>query len=164
MTGTPRERLEQALAAPADSAATIAGTSVTAIGWATVDLDRAAIDLAGALGLAVGAFAPAARSEALGGACLVARGVLAGGRSIVLIEPDTEGRLAATLARRGEGPAVAWLVAPGMSAALTAIRAADIALSSARDGPFGPERLLNDGAVDGPHRLLVGHPAGTIHP
>lgn len=52
---------------------------------------------------------PAPRSMALGCVCRVATGVLFDGGSLALLEPDTEGRLAASLARLGEGPTVAWL-------------------------------------------------------
>ena len=163
MIRLPRVLLDEAFEVAADSAvAAIAGAQPIAIGWATVELDRAATELAGALGLADDAFEPTARSPTLGCACRVARDVLGDRRSIVLLEPDTEGRLAATLARLGEGPSVAWLEAPDPAAASAALRSAGIALSTERDGPLGPEWLLEDGAIRGPHRLLVGRPAGTI--
>ena len=161
----PRERIEAALLAAADvPAARVAGARPSAIGWATVDLDRAAVEMARALGLKTERFESAARSVALGSACRIAIGVLLDGGSLVLLEPDAEGRLAASLARFGEGPAVAWLQVEGPATAADALRTAGFAVSAERDGPFGPERLIVDGPVHGPHRLLVGRRPGTIHP
>jgi hypothetical protein len=96
-------------------------------------------------------FLEAADSTVLGARCRIGHGVLEGGLSLVLLEPATEGPLAASLARSDEGPVVAWLTAadPGVS------------VSAIRDGPLGPERLLLDGPIHGPYRLLV-EPAGTI--
>lgn len=157
------ERLDEAFEVAAASAvAALTGARPIAIGWATVELDRAATELAGALGLGLAVFEPAARSPTLGCACRVALDALGKGRSIVLIEPDTEGRLAATLARHGEGPSVAWLETHDPDAAAAALRIAGVAVSTERDGPLGPERLLVVGPIHGPHRLLVGRPAGTI--
>ncbi len=165
VVATPRERVEAALlAAGGTQAARASGARPIGIGWATVDLDRAAPDLAEALGFRVERFEPASRSMALGCVCRVARGALLDGGSVVLLEPDTEGRLAASLARLGEGPTVAWLQAELPGTAADALRAAGIAVSAERDGPFGPERLIVDGVLYGPHRLLVGLSAGTIHP
>ena len=98
----------------------------------------------------------------LGCVCRVAAGILPAGGSLVLLEPDTEGRLAASLARLGEGPSVTWLRAGDPPAAVEALRTAGFAVSAERDGPLGPERLIVDGPVHGPHRLLVGPSAGTI--
>lgn len=165
MAATPRERVEAALLAAAGTPASrVARARPVAIGWATVELDRAGADVAAALGLGVERFEPAPRSLALGCVCRVATGVLLNGGSVALLEPDTEGRLAASLARLGEGPTVAWLRAEEPTTAADALRMAGFALSAERDGPFGPERLIVDGPVHGPHRLLVGPAAGTIPP
>jgi hypothetical protein len=116
------------------------GPRPLAIGWATVDLDRAAGELAAILPAGV-TFRPAARSDVLGAACRVADRVPPGWPAVALLEPDTEGRLAATLARFGESWAAEW--------------SASQADQADRPGPFGPERLrLGDGAY-GPHHLLV---------
>jgi hypothetical protein len=163
VAGTPRERIEAALLAAASHPTTrLAGARPIAIGWATVELDRAAEGLARALGLRTEPFEPAPRSIALGCACRIAIGVLLDGRSLALLEPDTEGRLAAALARLGEGPAVAWLQVERLVTAADALRTAGLALATERDGPFGPERLIVDGPVHGPHRLLAGRRPGTI--
>ena len=79
----------------------------------------------------------------------------------MLLEPSTEGRLAATLARHGEG----WwrdLVAVRPDEPASDTRAVGVRSRGAA-GPFGPERLFLDGPVSGPHRLVV-RPPGTIAP
>jgi hypothetical protein len=126
-----------------------------AVGWATVDLDRAAAELTLLLGLGRDAFVLAEDSVALGARCRVAAGVLPGGLSMAIVEPVTEGRLAATLAKRGEGPAAAWSIpaAGGI-----------VSRTHARPGPFGPERLRPGSPVTGPHRFLIETAPGTIPP
>lgn len=159
-------------AAAASLPAHVAGR-IIAHGWATVDLDRAVQELGEALGIPPERFTVAADAQLIGARCRVADAVLPDGSSLAILEPTTEGRLAATLARVGEGPAAVWLVAASDgSAAFVAGRAAragravdasglPIATSSERDGPFGVERLVLGGPTHGPHRLLVGLP-GTI--
>jgi hypothetical protein len=140
-----------------------------AIGWATVDLDRATGELAASLGLPGDyPFRAAARSAILGGTCRLAPGVLPDGGSLVVLEPDTEGRLAASLARFDEGPLAAWLVAEARAPgdALEVLRRAGLTLSAEGGGPFGHERLVVDrlARATGRHRFLVIGPAGTIRP
>lgn len=148
MTGTAQDRILGALAAAPSHDRPIA------LGWATVDLDRAAADLAAALGLTVAAFHPANDSIVLGARCRVAEGVLAGGMPLAILEPATEGLLAAALARHGEGPSVTWAQS---SDAPTRRQA------SLRPGPFGPERLQTGGPPQGPFLLLIEDEPGTIH-
>jgi hypothetical protein len=122
------------------------GPGPLAVGWATVDLDRAAVELAP--WLAPGsAFDPAADCELLGARCRIgqAREAVAPAPLVVLLEPSTEGRLAATLARHAEGWCATW----------EADRAGARRTSVVMAGPLGPERLVLDGPVHGPHRLLV---------
>ena len=126
-----------------------------AIGWATVELDRAASELARDLGISPGAFLDALDSVALGARCRVADDLLPGGLALVILEPATEGRLAATLARFGEGPAATWYRTETH---------VDIRASSPRPGPFGSERLVAGDSVHGPHRLLIEPGTGTIAP
>jgi len=123
-------------------------------GWATVDLDRAAADLASELGCDVAEFLPAPDSIVLGARCRVADGVLPGGTRLAILEPRTEGRLAAALARHGEGPLVAW----ARSSDAPTRRPATV-----RHGPFGPERLQPGGPPQGPFLLLIEDEPGTIH-
>ena len=124
--------------------------SALAVGWATVELERAARDLSHLL--APGAtFEVAPSSVILGARCLVGQAAEDGLR-IVLLEPGTEGRLAATLARAGEGWAATWT---RDQAVATAPRTEAARLSAARPGPFGDERLLLGGSIPGPHRLFI---------
>ena len=115
-----------------------------AVGWATVELDRAARELSHLLAAGAG-FSHAASSVILGARCRSAPAAEVG-LWIALLEPDTEGRLAGTLARNGEGWAATWVV-PEESGTR--------ALSAARPGPFGPERLLLTRSFSGTHRLVV---------
>lgn len=119
---------------------------VLAVGWATVELDRAARELSHLLA-AGAAFAPADASVILGARCRTGPAAEAG-LWIALLEPETEGRLAGALARDGEGWTASWVLAghTGTSAA---------ALSAARPGPFGPERLVLGIPSGGPHRFVV---------
>jgi len=140
------ERLQEALLQ------TGGDSEPVAVGWATVDLDRAALELADLLGLGPDVFVAADDSITLGGRCRIAAEVLPGGLSVVILEPSTEGRLAGRLARLGEGPAAVW-------SSLGTTAATDTAGS--QPGPFGPERLVPDGPPQGPYRIVVTAP-GTI--
>ena len=137
-----------------------------AIGWATVELDRATSELAGALDLPRGqeAFRPAPRNTVLGGACRVAAGVLPDGGSLVVLEPDTEGRLAGSLARLDEGPVAVWFAAHLAEGAPEALGEAGFTVSAEQEGPLGMERLVMSGPTNaaGRYRLLVAPAAGTI--
>lgn len=156
------ERLLAVLATEAIVRTTVAiGGRTLALGWATVELDRAAVDLGAALRLPSDRFADVEASLLLGARCRVARGALADGISLVLLEPVTEGRLAAKLARFGEGPAAVWLAVADVSDAVAVLGASGAHTSTGRAGPFGAERLIVDGPIHGPHRLLVER-AGTI--
>jgi hypothetical protein len=118
-----------------------------------VELDRAALELEPLLAPG-SAFEPAAGCELLGATCRVglARDGAAGASTIVLLEPSTEGRLAVTLARHGEGWCATW-----EQDALSPERTSIVV-----GGPLGLERLVLGGRPDGPHRLLVR--AVTIEP
>ena len=122
-------------------------------GWATVEIERAALELAERLRPGA-AFEPVARSAVLGARCV--RGLaFEGVEWIVLLEPDTEGRLAGYLARHGEGWAATWLAADdGVNG--SAVQ------DGTSPGPFGPEWLEVDEPRAGPFRLRVS-PA-TIEP
>ena len=127
---------------PDDAAAALA------VGWATVELDRAARELSDLL-VSGDAFVDAPSSETLGARCRIGTASAEGGVRIVLLEPETEGRLSATLARHGEGWVATWVAGP------TAPPSSVVPMSVARPGPFGEERLVLGGPVTGPHRLLV---------
>jgi hypothetical protein len=124
--------------------------------WATVDLERALHDL-GEIGEAA---APASASaEAMPDAHLGARVVYVPARdgrpALALAEPTTEGRLAATLARHGEGPAGRYLsVSDGLPEVRARAAATGIAMSRVEPGPFGRSILVLIGPVTGPHLIL----------
>lgn len=127
----------------------LAELPVVAIGWATVELDRAAAELA-----ALASFEPVARDANLGAAC---RRSPLGDRSsavTVLIEPDTEGLLAATLARFGEGVAAVYLGPLDRSDVDDTPN-----LGPPRSGPLGPARLVIGRPRWGPHALVL---AGAV--
>jgi len=131
---------------------------ILAVGWTTVELDRAARELAHLLAPGA-AFVEATPCEHLGAWCRIGRvrpGAAAAG-VVVLLEPSTEGHLAATLARHDEGWQVTW---EAVDDATT--RAAGVILTMERHGPLGPERLILGGPATGPHRLVV--TAATIAP
>ncbi|HSL32309.1 MAG TPA: GNAT family N-acetyltransferase [Candidatus Limnocylindrales bacterium] len=82
---------------------------------------------------------------------------------IALVEPITEGRLAATLARHGEGEVGAYLEAvDGLVAARSAAVRAGVRVSRPASGPFGPSFLVLGGPAAGPHTILA-EPASGYH-
>jgi hypothetical protein len=125
---------------------TTLGLPVVALGWATVDTERAVAELR-----EHGPFEAAADEAILGARCAVSSRDVA--VRLAILEPNTEGRLAATLARHAEGPAVLWVAGtPPL----------DLRLSAPADGPFGSERLVLGGTLGDRHLLVVERPAGTI--
>jgi hypothetical protein len=165
MTGAddPLARIARFVAESAEShVARVTDARPVAIGWATVELDRAAAELADALGTDAGRFSDSDQDPGLGAYTRIARGGLAPALDLVLLEPSTEGRLSGTLARHGEGPVAAWLRTLDEAAALAALRAAGIAVAGVLDGPLGPARLILDGPISGPHRFLLVSAPGTI--
>lgn len=129
-----------------------------ALGWATVELDRVERAFATSYpGIATEAVELGV-DALLGARVRLLRPGVDGLPRLVLLEPSTEGRLAATLARHGEGPAAIWLASSrGEPADPAAVRR-----SVATVGPFGTEVLLLDGPTHGPHRLVVLAAPGTI--
>ena len=126
--------------------------------WATVDLERALADLGG--GGSEGA------APELGSAARQSMDPLLGARVVVVTdddgtliavaEPSTEGRLAAVLARQGEGPAGRYVRAPvGIAALRPLAAAAGVTLSAPADGPFGPSVLVAAGPIGAPIVVLV---------
>jgi len=158
----PLGRLRSLLAAVIGDPALVAiGAQPVALGWATVELDRASLELGAELGIQPGQFIPAAPTPALGARCRMAQDVVPTGVALVILEPSTEGRLAASLARRGEGPAAVWLAVASLPEAVTTLRRTGVATSVPGIGPLGRECLLHDRPIHGPHRLVV-ELAGTI--
>ncbi len=130
------------------------------VGWATVELDRAVAELTGDHATVVEA---RPRDAHLGATARLL--AFADGRRVLLLEPDTEGRLAASLVRFDEGAAVTYLFG-GRGAAVRA-QAAGFSLSAEGDGPFGSQRLVLGGPAWGPHLVVVvaeALPPATIRP
>lgn len=91
----------------------LGGARLIAIVWATVELDRAERELGAILGAPLAAHA-APRDDALGAAVRIARPFGPDPEpALLLVEPDTEGRLAGLLARHGEGIVAVELDAGG---------------------------------------------------
>ena len=148
------------------------------IGWATVELDRAEDELGMWLGDGAGepggvGVPPEASDPHLGAFSRVRSAGGLPGDSFVLLEPRTEGRLAASLARDSEGPCALYLrPAVGLGAWSAAARERGVRLSARRAGPLGMEVLLVGGPIAGPHLLVVNArrsskrnaAAGTIAP
>lgn len=129
---------------------------VLAIIWATVDTDRV---LAG-----IGAAADKLPDDPLLGAAVRLVRPPAG-HAIAILEPSTEGRLAETLARSGEGPAGHYIATTdGLTDVATRAAEAGIVLSRVERGPFGPSVLVLGSSRAGPHLVLVDRSAGTIDP
>ncbi|MEO8229919.1 MAG: hypothetical protein ABI628_09185 [Chloroflexota bacterium] len=130
--------------------------SVVGIGWATVELDRAATELGSTAGYDV---EPAEPDALLGATARIGRAA-GSGPVAVLLEPFTEGRLAAFLARHGEAPAVLYVVPPagGLEAAVARLTAARIRTRSG-SGPLGPAALVLGRSADEPQLILVAVPS-----
>ena len=139
---------------PPGAADDIDPRSVVAEIWATVDLERALREF-GATGEVL------SDDPLLGAAVRLVR--RESGPPLALAEPITEGRLAASLARFGEGSAGHYVVASDDLAAVTReLAGRGVHVSRPADGPFGRAVLVLRGPVAGPHLVLVEPPAGTI--
>jgi len=141
---------------------------LVAIGIATVDTERFASERGWRLAAAadddlLGAMATAAATSG------TARDIVAGPPGIVLLEPSTEGRIAASLARRGEGPAVLYLrTTRGIDDARAELSRRGCRPTPVATGPFGRACAVG-GSAWGPHLVIVDSgvlagPARTIAP
>lgn len=120
-------------------------------GLSTVDIDRAIERASFEDG---SRWEPAARDELLGARAVIRLGSERGNHlHVVLLEPDTEGRLAASLARFGEGLAAIYLASPATSTMRPP--ATDARYGRRANGPLGPARLLLGGAPWGPHVVVL---------
>lgn len=99
--GPDLDRLEVGDPAPGPmERSTLGGPRLAALGWATVDAERLAATLAKPLG------DEAHEDPALGA---MGYGIASAALPLVLLEPASEGRIAAALARLGEGPVALYL-------------------------------------------------------
>ncbi len=132
---------------------------VVAVGWATVDLDRAWVELAPRTPTAP-AVGAVVRDELLGARGRIL-GTSAGGVRSILLEPATEGRLAASLAHRGEGPAVLY-VAPTVGDLSAAVDRLTHGGSRVRAGrtALGPGVVVLGVPSAGPQVIVVAVPSG----
>jgi hypothetical protein len=135
--------------------ATSLGLRLVATGRATVDLDRAEADAREAMD--VRRISAAGDDELLGAHCRIV--ATQRGDAIVLLEPSTEGRLAAALAKFGEHHVVDYVAGTGDVVRTAA--AAGVALSAVAGGPFGRQRLVLGGPRWGPFVVIV-EQAATI--
>jgi hypothetical protein len=125
---------------------------VIGTGLATLDLDQAE-ERARAI-IAHRAITDAADDALLGARCRIVS--VDEGPSLLLLEPITEGRLAASLARYGQEPVASYMatLVPGEDV-LAAAAMAGISLSPSTPGPLGMSRLVLGGPAWGPHVILV---------
>ncbi len=118
---------------------------VVGVCWATVELDRAACELA-----VLGPVETAPRDATLGGTARRSRRDGPLRPALILLEPNEEGLLAAALARFGEGVRAIYL---------GPLDRADVddtpGLGPARPGPLGPTRLVIGRPPWGPHALVL---------
>jgi hypothetical protein len=127
------------------------GFRLRGVAVATVDLERAA----GALG----GLGRVLADDAL----LGARVATTGAARILLAEPRSEGRLAATLARRGEGPAALYVSVPSPRVAMIMARLVELGERPREGpGPFGRQVLVRTRQPWGPHLLLVAGVGGPV--
>ncbi len=78
--------------------------------------------------------------------------------TLAVAEPSTEGRLAASLARHGEGPAGRYAAVPNgddLQAFRRRAAAAGVGVSRVAIGPFGRSVLVLNGPATGPHLIVV---------
>ena len=146
MTADLLERARVIQSGSAQRHAWVAARAIVGLGWATVELDRAEGEL-GATWCT--GWKDASRDELLGASV---RRCGDDGLPLLLLEPDTEGRLAAYLARHGEGVAAVYLDGgpagePG--------EAPTSGLGPAAPGPLGRARLLRDGTRWGPYVVVL---------
>jgi hypothetical protein len=142
-----------ALAMP-DNAA-LQGATLAAIGWATVEIERGERELEAAIGDG-GSWAEAPRDALLGARAAVYRSIASGHPLVIVLEPDTEGRLAASLARHGEGVAAAY-VTVGRGGLLAAG-----AFGIPAGGPLGRGRRLARGGIGEPSIIVLDTDPGAL--
>jgi hypothetical protein len=136
------------------------GLPIVGIGWATVELERAAENLAAAFvraGMPQPAWLPGPRDDLLGASTWVSHEWWPTWGpeeppAIVLLEPDTEGRLAATLARFGEGVGAVYVAPPPGD---EAGRVDPARLGRPAGGPLGAGRLVLARPAWGPNVIVL---------
>lgn len=141
--GRPRLRIEELATGSGQESGTPGPLDLAALGWATVELDRAARELGGAW--------ESAPDDRLLGASV--RQSTQSSPARLLLEPNTEGRLAGALARYGEGPIALYLRVPDPGRVGADLKA------QPGSGPLGREWLVPDPNPAGPFLIVVGDQA-----
>ena len=136
----------------------IAHAELVGIGWATVELERAARELGAELGIDPAAWLPTPRDALLGARAWSAPAPTDAGPAIVLLEPDTEGRLAATLVRFAEGVGAVYLRDPVEGRSAPAAGSSRPRASAVAQSALGPARLVLATPSWGPSVLLLESP------
>ena len=125
------------------------------LGWATVELERGVREVSAGFG---GHGSPTETEvpddDVLGARCRLL--TFGEDLSVVVLEPKTEGRIAAALARLGEGTVVLYtLVHDDLDHLRDRLGRAGVELGPARSGPFGRERLVIGNRSWGPFLILA---------
>lgn len=126
-----------------------------ALGWATVDLDRAGAEFVDAIDEYELVIRAVPDEPLLGARCrLVTFGQA---KAVILLEPATEGAIAASLARFGEGYVATWIrvAATRFDDLVERARGEGLRFSAEAMGPIGRERLVVGGPRWGPHVLVA---------
>jgi hypothetical protein len=142
------------------------GLRLVAVGWATIDLDRAEDELDPWIGPALATGRGDGEDAGLGARVRLRQAGSLPGDWLAFLEPSTEGRAAASLARDGEGPCALYLrPAGGLDAWLAdaAERGVTVRKGLVSPGPLGRQAVLASGPAAGPHLVVVerGVPAST---
>ena len=140
--GQARLRVEALSPGSGQDARAPGSLDLAAVGWATVELERAARDVGGA-------WESAAHDRLLGAAAWRSP---VDHPATLLLEPNTEGRLAGALARYGEGPIVIYLRLGDLGQVAARMRARPGA------GPLGEEWLIPGPNPAGPFLILAADP------
>lgn len=126
------------------------------VGWATVELDRAESELADWLAGQAADPDDDVSDAHLGARARVRDADGLPGDTMVLLEPTTEGRVAASLVRDGEGPCALYLWAPlGIDVWIAGAKERGETVSARAAGPFGESVLVPGPAAAGPHLVVV---------
>lgn len=143
------------------------GVPIVGIGWATVELERAAEELSAAFvraGMPQPAWVPAPRDDLLGATAWVSHEWWPtwgndDPPAVVLLEPDTEGRLAATLARHGQGVGAIYVRARPSD---PPTRIDPVRIGRPLPGPLGRGRLVLARPTWGPHVVVLDRAPRTL--